>query len=540
MSDRASKFHTIAQGILSIVFVLLILLPELSQAECLDPDGDGYGWNGDRACRTRKFKPPSNPEGLKILDHSVVDISKNSARLVASFTEKAAATIKFGKTQNHGQSGAYTGFLKSKNYSQVLTKLEPDTTYYYQIEARNRRERVTSSQGQFTTLKEEPPIVTTTSTTTTTTTTTTSPTTTTIQSNTSACNSTPDSSMLAIVDAALGSHKSRGYVAGTCKHPTSPERFTSTTGYFNYGAFLGLDTAYRATSNLAYVDAMYEMAEKYIDGGRKEDGDQYNDWWSCNKNGFLDHHFEWRAAGGIGVLLKLLIEKPELSGYNQAKLANHLRDHVWDKWSSGNSPDGRHYYNFSQATYMLARMIPVAISLNMYYGHGSTSPGTPGKPYIDFLTGPGSVVWELEKHLLHPANQDAATGASNFWGRVNPAPGSDVSGTLSPNTVDISHAQDFVVGLIMAGEAGMLNDLNAVVDGLSAALNEKIWDGSKFTFYVDGKSTKEYSSPKGWLLLTRYDKQNLQAYRSYIKSNVQQSSNSHPSRLSSAAYLLCE
>ncbi len=183
MGCRLPKFYSIAHCVLWTTFALLILQPELSQAECLDPDGDGYGWNGNRACRARKFKPPSEEKDLQIINHNVTDISKNSARLVANFTEKASVKIKYGKTPSYGQSGPYSGFLKRKNYSQVLTKLDPDTTYYYQIEARNRRERVNSSQGQFTTLKEPATTTTlpstTTTTSSTTTTTTTFPTTTT-------------------------------------------------------------------------------------------------------------------------------------------------------------------------------------------------------------------------------------------------------------------------------------------------------------------------------------------------------------------------
>ena len=171
MSYRPPKLNFIVRCVLSVAFTLLTLQPELAQAECLDPDGDGYGWNGNRACRARKFKPLSEAKDLQIINHNVTDITKNSVRVVANFTEKASVKIKYGKTPAYGQSGPYSGFLKREHYSQVLTKLDPDTTYYYQIEARTRRERVNSSQGQFTTLKEPANTTTTVSTTTTSTTT---------------------------------------------------------------------------------------------------------------------------------------------------------------------------------------------------------------------------------------------------------------------------------------------------------------------------------------------------------------------------------
>ena len=69
----------------------------------------------------------------------------------------------------------------------------------------------------------------------------------------------------AIVDASLMSHKSRGYAAGTCDHPTVPDRMTSITGYFNYEAFLGLEAAYKDTGDESFVDEMYTMAKLYID-----------------------------------------------------------------------------------------------------------------------------------------------------------------------------------------------------------------------------------------------------------------------------------
>ena len=345
----------------------------------------------------------------------------------------------------------------------------------------------------------------------------------------------------AIIDASLKSHKGRGYVADSCEHPTVPGRMTAFNGYFNYEGFLGLETAYKDTGDESFVTEMYTMAELYIDAGRDEDGDGYNDWWSCSRKDFMHHHFEWRAAAGIGVLLNLLVEDSSLSKFNQKFLATFLRDHVWDKWDSENTPDGRHYYRLSDATYMLARMIPVVVALKGYYDDGlgqSTSPGTPGKPYVDFLTGTDSVVNQLQEHLLHPANHDKSTGATNLRGRAEPAPGVDVTGTLSPGTVDISHAQDFVVGMILAGNKGYLSNFTGLINGLCAALNNVIWDGTGFNFYVDGNSNKYWPSPRGWFALVEYCPQHIDAFRDWTIANIQVSSNSHPARISSSAYLL--
>jgi len=303
----------------------------------------------------------------------------------------------------------------------------------------------------------------------------------------------------AIIDASLKC----GYVADSCEHPTVPDRMTAFNGYFNYEAFLGLETAYRDTGDESFVTEMYTMAELYIDAGRDEDGDGYNDWWSCSRKDFMHHHFEWRAAAGIGVLLNLLIEDSSLSKFNQKFLATFLRDHAWDKWDSENTPDGRHYYRISDATYMLARMVN-----------------------------------QLQEHLLHPANHDKSTGATNLWGRAEPAPGVDVTGTLSPGTVDISHAQDFVVGMILAGNKGYLSNFTGLINGLCAALNNVIWDGTGFNFYVDGNSNKYWPSPRGWFALVEYCPQHIDAFRDWTIANIQVSSNSHPARISSSAYLL--
>ena len=148
------------------------------------------------------------------------------------------------------------------------------------------------------------------------------------------------------------------------------------------------------------------------------------------------------------------------------------------------------------------------------------------------------MVNQLQEHLLHPANHDKSTGATNLRGRAEPAPGVDVTGTLSPGTVDISHAQDFVVGMILAGKKGYLSNFTGLTNGLCAALNNVIWDGTGFNFYVDGKSNKYWKTPKGWLTLVEYCPQHIDAFREWIIANIQISSNSHPIRISSSAYLL--
>ena len=232
-----------------------------------------------------------------------------------------------------------------------------------------------------------------------------------------------------IFDNALNAHVGRDYTAITCVSPDDG-LMSSTTGYFNYEGFDGLCKMYDVYGDTNYIDHAYTMANLYIDAGSDRDGDGFHDWWSCTRNAYLDHHFEWRAAAGIGLLLCKLIDTPALGSYDQNKLAVFLRDHVWSKWGSQNTPTGQHYYSMSNGTHMLARMIPVAISLDKFYG--GTAPQTPGNSYADFLSAPGSTTRNLEDHILHPANQNGT--ACNIWGRTIPVPGADVSGTLSPGT----------------------------------------------------------------------------------------------------------
>ncbi len=134
------------------IFSLTILLitPIGSIAECVDPDGDGYGLNGDRPCRTRRVRSVKQPSthALSVSNVRVSSITGNSAEIKSDFSEPASGKILFGKTKEFGKFGAYQLWRKDK-FSQSLKNLEPDTTYFFKVEARNGRKLAYSDIIEF-------------------------------------------------------------------------------------------------------------------------------------------------------------------------------------------------------------------------------------------------------------------------------------------------------------------------------------------------------------------------------------------------------
>ena len=124
-----------------LLFSGLLLFSSQAAAQCLDPDGDGYGTNNGRPCRARRQKTitPDSGASLSILNQSV-NVSATSADLNVAFSEAAKMTIKFGETSNLRKSGPYR-FMILKQYSQRLQNLKPNTKYYYQIRANGRNHR---------------------------------------------------------------------------------------------------------------------------------------------------------------------------------------------------------------------------------------------------------------------------------------------------------------------------------------------------------------------------------------------------------------
>ncbi len=137
--------------LLTYLLVLTLLLPAQSFAECSDPDGDGYGWNGERPCRTRRVRAKDNPATLSVRNVRVSSVTDSSARITATFSSNSSGTIHFGKTPDFGKVGPYTGMFKRKIFNQTIDNLEAGTTYYFKVEARIGTNRAYSNVGQFTT-----------------------------------------------------------------------------------------------------------------------------------------------------------------------------------------------------------------------------------------------------------------------------------------------------------------------------------------------------------------------------------------------------
>ena len=154
--------------IFSLLLALILLLPESVGADCIDPDGDGYGWNGDRACRTRRVRKASTENTLTILNHQVSEVRDTSVKITANFSEKSSGRIEFGDSASLGKTGPYT-ILKQKGFVQTLKGLKPNTTYHYRVMAQNGRKKAYSKTGQFKTSAKDSLVATTTTTSSTTT-----------------------------------------------------------------------------------------------------------------------------------------------------------------------------------------------------------------------------------------------------------------------------------------------------------------------------------------------------------------------------------
>ena len=168
---------------------IALLVPQGAGAECVDPDGDGYGWNGDRACRTRRVRKNPPRGGLSISNIQTKNITRQSAGISATFSEAASGGVVFGETESFGKTGPYVGFSSTKSFSQTLTDLKPNTLYYFRVYARKGSSKVWSETNQFRT----PTVVVTTTVPPTTSTTTTSSTTTSTSTTTTSTSTTSTS-----------------------------------------------------------------------------------------------------------------------------------------------------------------------------------------------------------------------------------------------------------------------------------------------------------------------------------------------------------
>ena len=340
------------------------------------------------------------------------------------------------------------------------------------------------------------------------------------------------------LDDALDLLVNNGYSSdNSCSNPNNASLLTADSGYPNILAFAGLRRAWLVTQDITYLQRMMDMANRFIDDGLDIDGDGYLDWWSCAGGGYNHHHYEWRAAAGLGILLNLLLDASTPSSVattaNKNKLGEFLRDHVWSKWFFPNSPTGQSSSDGSNATHMLARLIPVVIALEKFYG--GTAPQTSGQSYNNWLvSGPCSL---LEDHVLHPANN--TNGACNIRGRYQPVPGADVGGSPTPGTNDVSHGMDVVIGLLMAADEGFLDNPAAVRSCLCNALHNVIWNGTTFNHHVDGSGPEaQFRAMGSWFLLLEHCPQNISQYTAWTLANSSSGSINFALRICSYAALL--
>ncbi len=90
--------------------------------KCVDPDGDGLGWNGAKVCTILKLTSEPAPQE-----------SATSARIDFPISDYSRAYIEYGESKSDTKIGPKETSLQYKDHSQLLTGLKSNTTYFYRI-----------------------------------------------------------------------------------------------------------------------------------------------------------------------------------------------------------------------------------------------------------------------------------------------------------------------------------------------------------------------------------------------------------------------
>ncbi len=180
--------------VLIFVFIMGILNPLFVSAQCIDPDGDGYGTDNGTPCRTRRYKTPQNKPSLAVRNIRISEVSPSSARITATISEHASGKTEIATNPSFtGASTFHKGFFRKRIFNQVLNNLEPGTTYYFRISAWSGERNTLTDTQSFTTDSVSSSTTTSSTTSTTTTSSTTSTSTTTSVTTTSTTTTTvPD------------------------------------------------------------------------------------------------------------------------------------------------------------------------------------------------------------------------------------------------------------------------------------------------------------------------------------------------------------
>ena len=280
---------------------------------------------------------------------------------------------------------------------------------------------------------------------------------------------------------------------------------TAVDGYNRKPALEGLTDLYKATRNADYVNLAIAMAHEYIDSGTDVTGDGYNDWYSSNRGGYNDGHYEWRAAAGIAYLLSELYDLEDSVNFAGEidKFTQYLEVSVWEKWEPG-SPVSHLDHIGTTATYFIGRLGLTAIALHKITGDDK---------YLQWLNSSGG---DLIRSLKNQYNSDLDT--YNLTGRTN---GDDVAASPTPGTVDIGHAHDAFSFLSFAKTEGY--DLGGEYDDvvLSRVMNtltKVLFVNDRFAANVDGSGgvgVPDSDSNGGVARFAAYDSDMLERYVQY-------------------------
>ncbi len=213
----------------------------------------------------------------------------------------------------------------------------------------------------------------------------------------------------------------------------------SLQGYNKSESTAGLLDLFEATGDTSYLQRVVDWNNQYIAGGTDIDGDSYLDWIAQPNDGvyhsasgqwYNKNHHEWRAAGGMGRTLEVLVNNPQLTQFDahKAALISFLGTHMWDKW--WNHPTLTGQYTWS--TYFRGRWCYTALGMHMATGE---------QKYLDYLNDdgyPGGMA-AVTEHMVDQF-YDAATDSYGCPGLL---PGTNTQAEYDQWVpIDISHLGD--------------------------------------------------------------------------------------------------
>lgn len=252
-------------------------------------------------------------------------------------------------------------------------------------------------------------------------------------------------------------------------------------------AYIGL---WKGTGKIEYLQNCVDWYDKFIDDGEDLDPDWdtfgYNDWWSYYRNNnmpanypqgptaivdgveryILYTDYETRCNAGLGDLMHILLDHPELTQYAYflPKAAAHISKHVWEKyWRDGQSyASGHPALIMNQGTHsqdLMSRWAIYASAMHRYTGEAR---------YLEFLENPLWYPRTIEGSWYEPSTDSQ-------WFETNVT-----IHTVTTPVYDVGHCNDLYWGWLTCHKYGYtLNGL------LTDQFIERCRNGLEFVFFPE-------------------------------------------------------